>query len=554
MLSAWLRELSDYMLTKIEIQRESCDSRMIFAEFGGMKMDIVATRSLCIYLSAMVLAASLLVGCVANTPYRTTAGPCSTPNCEIGSIEDHPVTADPSISYLLGIVEFDDQGAKHIPAQMDALFTRLEAESADQDLCITVFVHGWEHNAAFHDTNVDEFRALLETLALTEREHGTALHGKPRKAVGIYASWRGKSIDGDLFPLTFWGRKDAAERVAKGSVRELLGRARALRDTLNRKTWSGKLLQAGAPLPRGEMLRSTRLLTIGHSFGGLIVYSALAQYYTDRAAAAMMSTALGDARDEDKAISAYGDLVVIVNPAVEAMSWEPIRQIVEGRTATAFSRGQKPVFVEVTSTADNATGIAFPLGRSVSTMGESFTNGDELAEARTAFGHYERFLTHDLTSRPEAATPEWQAVSPDRLKLDTPQQAADAFKSLVHSECMARAKFEEKWRRDGYLQPGWTRQFSAGAVLSHRKESGKEGAFDPNDPFWIVSADASVISSHSDISRPVFVDFVRQLYDDLLPDDAVCKTERAGRRTATEAHRQLQVVNDRVNSRVRQRE
>ena len=119
---------------------------------------------------------------------------------------------------------------------------------------------------------------------------------------------------------------------------------------------------------------------------------------------------------------------------------------------------------------------------------------------------------------------------------------------------MAKAKFEEKWRRGGYLQPGWTRQFSAGAVLSHRKESGKEGAFDPNDPFWIVSADASVISSHSDISRPVFVDFVRQLYDDLLPDDAVCKTERAGRGIATEAHRQLRVVNDRVNSRVRQRE
>jgi hypothetical protein len=326
---------------------------------------------------------------------------------------------------------------------------------------------------------------------------------------------------------------DAAERVAKGSVRELLGRARALRDTLNRKTWSGKLLPVGAPVPRGETLRSTRLLTIGHSFGGLIVYSSLAQYYTDRAAAAMMATALGDAHDEDKAIAAYGDLVVIVNPAVEAMSWEPIRQIVAGRPATAFARGQKPVFVEVTSTADDATGIAFPLGRSVATLGESFTSGDERAEARTAFGHYERFLTHDLTSRPEAATPEWQAVTPDRLKLDTPDQAIAAFNALARSECVAKARFEAEWRRDGYLQPGWTRQYSAGAVLSHRTGS----TFDPNDPFWIVSADASVISAHSDIARPVFVDFVRQLYDDLLPDDAVCKSARAARRTVTDAGR-----------------
>ena len=57
-----------------------------------------------------------------------------------------------------------------------------------------------------------------------------------------------------------------------------------------------------------------------------------------------------------------------------------------------------------------------------------------------------------------------------------------------------------------------------GAVLSHRKDSG----MDPNVPFWMVRAEASVIAGHSDIQEPIFVDFVRQLYDELLPEAVEC--------------------------------
>jgi len=453
---------------------------------------------------AMAAAAMVLCGCVQNAPYRTTAGICGTANCETGSIERHTTQADPSIEYLLGIVEFDDQGAKHIPAQMDALFDRLKAESKDQDLCIVVFVHGWEHNGKYDDTNVEDFRKLLESLALTENQLQPGMRNQPRKAVGIYASWRGQSLDaGWLSTVTFWNRKDAAERVAKGSIRELLGRARALRDTLDRTTWEGTLLPAGASPPAGQNLRSTRLLTIGHSFGGLIVYSALAQYYTDRAAAAAMAVELGNAKEEDKMIPAYGDLVVIVNPAVEATSWQPIQEIVKDRRGAQFARWQKPVFVEVTSTADLATGIAFPLGRSFSTVSENFVDGKERREAQIAVGHYEPFVTHDLTKPQAAGVPSPSNGTPARR--------------LVLAECDAQARFDADWRRDGYLLPGWTRQYLGGATLSHRAN-----AFDPNNPFWIVRTDKSLIAGHSDIHEPAFVDFVRELYEDLQLDASTC--------------------------------
>jgi hypothetical protein len=72
----------------------------------------------------------------------------------------------------------------------------------------------------------------------------------------------------------------------------------------------------------------------------------------------------------------------------------------------------------------------------------------------------------------------------------------------------------------GYLKPGWQRRYRTDAVLTTNSK------FDPNDPFWIVATDKSMIESHNDIEEPVFVDFIRQLYDDLvrLKEAVPCRT------------------------------
>jgi hypothetical protein len=483
-------------------------------------MCAMTVKSLRVFVSALaaMLFALLLEGCVPNAPYRTMAGICDAPDC---SIEHHTVNSDPPIDYLLGVVEFDDQGGKQVPAQLDKLFAQLKSESEKQDLCLIIFVHGWEHNASDGDTNMRDFRLLLEQLARTEKQHPTAAWNKPRKAVGIYAGWRGKSVGIDYVnDLTFWNRKDAAQRVALGSVRELLGRARALRDTLDRTTWSGRRLPEDVPAPPGEKLRATRLLTIGHSFGGLIVYTALAQYFTERAAISATATMLGNPSDSDKSIRAYGDLVVIINPAVEATSWEPVSEIVKHMTGHEFATNQSPIFVEVTSTADEATGIAFPLGRAPDIVTESFTSNDERQKAQLAFGHYRPFQTHELISVPSNTSPEWARASPLAAAGVSPKQVSTATASLEQVQCEAKKQFEARWQRNGYLLPGWTRQFSSGAQLTHLVDRG----YDPNDPFWIVRTDASMIKSHSDINEPQFVNFVTELYDGLLRAGASCES------------------------------
>jgi hypothetical protein len=146
-------------------------------------------------------------------------------------------------------------------------------------------------------------------------------------------------------------------------------RAKSLRDAIEATSWPGH-----------QDPRSTRLVTFGHIFGGLIVYIALSQYFIDRIvqselvpfSQSLVAERARAEKEKGKEIAGYGDLVIIVNPAIEAIRFQPIRELLENRrNANSFAPKQNPVFVEVTSDADWATGIAFPAGRLLNTTFES---------------------------------------------------------------------------------------------------------------------------------------------------------------------------------------
>ncbi|HUC71458.1 MAG TPA: hypothetical protein VMS01_09730, partial [Stellaceae bacterium] len=136
--------------------------------------------------------------------------------------------------FLLGFVEFDDQGRPYIRGQIDTLFSRIEEEARYKDLSIIIYVHGWKHNDTAADTNVEAFRALLSQMAEMELRRAPG-YWPAREVVGIFVGWRGLSVDaGELAEdLTFWTRMATAHRVAEGSVREVLARAKALRDAID---------------------------------------------------------------------------------------------------------------------------------------------------------------------------------------------------------------------------------------------------------------------------------------------------------------------------------
>lgn len=205
-------------------------------------------------------------------------------------------------NYYLAFVEFDDQGWFADRKQTEALFLLLKELEKERHVLVFVYAHGWKHNASRCDSNVLCFSRVLERMDIMERR----LADTPRRVVGIYVGWRGLSLDaGPLTNLSFWERKNTAERVGRGGVAELLMRLEAYRRTRNPKREEEK----------------TQLVIAGHSFGGLVVYSALSHALMERALRTELRPAGQTHYDTARS---FGDFVVLVNPAFEGSLYEPL--------------------------------------------------------------------------------------------------------------------------------------------------------------------------------------------------------------------------------------
>ena len=299
-----------------------------------------------------------------------------------------PTGIFPRDDYTLGIVEFDDQGLCYDRRQMESVAGRLDASmTANADIILVVFVHGWKHNARSDDANLGDFETVLHETAELEAGLSKKIGAAARPVFGIFAAWRGMSLydkAGIVDNITFWDRQDAGRRVATGSIRELLGRCRHYH---NRCKDSG-----GAPL----------FIVVGHSFGGMVVYSALAQSLIEAASVPV-----------DQVTPRFADLVLLVNPAFEAARYLPIFDLVEIRKSAGQTTAQPPVFICATATNDWATGWAFPIGNLGSLLSESWRGARERQAMLMTMGHLPWLKTHDLRG----------AERPGQYTLD-PQPAA----------------------------------------------------------------------------------------------------------------------------------
>jgi hypothetical protein len=278
--------------------------------------------------------------------------------------------------YELAVVEFDDQGRCYDRGQMDGVAQRLEAlapydpPQAGQDVILVVFAHGWQHDARSDDDNLTAFRALLSETVGYEKDHASP-GVAPRPVLGVFVGWRGLSdfgLGNVVADATFWTRQAAGQRVAVGSVRELFGRLRHYR---NRQQKRG-----GNPL----------LVIVGHSFGGMIVFSALAQSLIQAA-----SAPVGVMAPE------FADLVLLVNPAIEGARYIPIYDLVSSAAFKARTTKQIPVFICAQAENDQPVGKVFPLGNGLHAIDESTIGDLEKWCVTHAFGFVPGFRTHKLT-------------------------------------------------------------------------------------------------------------------------------------------------------------
>jgi hypothetical protein len=431
-----------------------------------------STGKTSIRLLLLLAAFFLMNGCAQNSAYRTDYTECTyaqPQDCAQNAIQHH--APGQASEYRLGFVEFDDQGQLRQREQMQAVLDSYYQIAAQDDVLLVLFIHGWHHNAGPGDTNIQEFRKLLEKVALSENTGAGAKARKARKVLGVYVGWRGESITVPVLnDVTFWERKNTAHNVGLQGVTELLLK---LEEIVN--------VKAGMETEEPKPLNS-RLVVIGHSFGGAVLFTALQQVMADRFIDSRKDkTWSGDAQG-------FGDLVVLMNPAFEALRYATLYDISQQNCRHYFP-SQPPRLAILTSKKDYATRFAFPLGRFFSTLFESHTtlerhdcaadgpkdiDIDEGEADRNTVGHFEPYLTH-------------------RLVPDSTAQNRGAEFSY----------------RD--LQTAWSKQSYGNSLQFEGVDLVHLGHTQPLNPYLNIQVDGDLISDHNDIWGDSVIGFVRDL-------------------------------------------
>ncbi|HMM34293.1 MAG TPA: hypothetical protein PKA62_06100 [Thermoanaerobaculia bacterium] len=398
--------------------------------------------------------------------------------------------------FTVGIVELDDQGRFWDRRQLRALEAEVLGQAGgpeDPGVVLTVFVHGWRHDARVCDANLACFRELLRRISLDQREALAARGGdaRPRAVIGVFVGWRGLSSKAwPLEQLSFLGRKNAALRVGAGDTTELLTRLDRLRLVLN-----------------GAKRDASRLVVLGHSLGGTVVYEALSSIFKSRLAADWPGV---DVNGASRVIRGFGDLVVLVNPAFEAERWRPIHELAS--SYADFSRRQRPVLVVVGSETDSATGTWFPLGQWAATVLSRTRDKEQRAALRTAIANYEPFVTHRLSRAdlpPGGAGPRAPTPRVRGCLCDLPCDATPVDDGHHLLAAPAPPTSVPDGPDSGWIGQPCEPYRRLGPLALECKAPGRRG-----NPFLVVRAAPEVLHEHGGFFNPYFVSFLRRLLID----------------------------------------
>lgn len=330
---------------------------------------------------AGAVALSLMpAGCAGNRPYHKGEAPAETavsPGAN-GTAKD---------IYRLGFIEFDEQGDFW---DREELHKTVQAiRETGRPVLLVTYIHGWQNNANATDADdVEQFRGLLARLTADRTVQMSGL-----QVFGVYLGWRGRvvhKVNALVDALTwlgkegsFYSRKNAATRISSSTpitetVFTLIRTAR--RDTPG----------------------ISRCVVIGHSFGALVLEKALAQ--------ALVGTLLyeepfvpGVPKRRTDRVFKPADLILLVNSAAESIY---SKELIDMYRDTTPLRGA-PHVVMISSDADKATGLAFPIGTKLSNtpklIGGAFrkydADGREDSQFRyftTTPGHNDALQSHRL--------------------------------------------------------------------------------------------------------------------------------------------------------------
>ena len=432
------------------------------------------------------------------------------------------VTDNNSDNYSIHFIEADDEGWFWDKGQVDDAMDVIRGNLAKDDTIVVTFVHGWHHSAQCCDSNVEGFRNTLLQLR--------KMLNPKIKLVGLYVGWRGRSLPGFFDYTTFWGRKGAAERIGQNDFKEFMARLQDLfveyRPDAARTPQSAEA--AGAANQNRHFLG---LVTIGHSFGAQVIMRAVAGPLEDqlqrlnKTPAYLRGAEPGTpTADQSFTLSGIGDLIVLINPALEASQYHRLHVLSRG---LRYSNYQTPLILTISAENDNARHRFFIIGR---VLGEFFTGKpdkqDEVQRTveREALGVFKSHITHLL--------------EPTEPKVELVTETIDGDRR----QCSGQRSCKSEWRGwliDPYKMspPGVTEpdslelrnpcairafDFSGNVVFSNVKlrSLNSEDIADPNagltgytpgipfQPLIVARASKQIVDNHGGIFTQPFMNFL----------------------------------------------
>jgi hypothetical protein len=455
-----------------------------------------------------------LLGCYHNRPWQTPA---------------RQYRSDSGAT--LAVVESDDEGNFWNSAQADAALQLVRAHAGRVPTAVLVFVPGWGHNAQSKDQNLVCFSRTLDYLSqrlnggpvrMLERARVSAALRAPTsgvlarpaddsvRVIGIYAGWRGRSLPEAPSVLsvvtrvpTFWGRKRTADIVGQGDLRGFIGALSAIYDSVNY-----------APGSSGERPFFS-LVSIGHSFGGQALLPAVSARLEEQLHEAAGDDAWKALRGEDihptrpVSIRGMGDLVILVNPAVEAARYEPLHRL---SRQLRYHTDQTPALVVFSADNDVPRHFLFPLGRFFSTLFKARAEQGSWERDQVVLGRHDPQVTHRIALAPTSVP----AVG---LLADSgPGKGSNPFE-LHAADCSYRGSVDHGGQDElaAAIARHDTSADASGDLLINGKQLKRVSASpQPHAALMVVRTSShQVLNNHNGFFKPEFVDFLVRYVTDI---------------------------------------
>ena len=418
-------------------------------------------------------------------------------------------------------VEFDERGDFIDFQQHQDCENRIKKLVASGPVLLVMYCHGWKNNSQSED--VLKFNSFLAKIAASPEvvESGYRVHG-------VYLSWRGNVVQ------PFIDKSDEFYRACTNYFGEPI-----VDEKYDRKAnWTGFIpenvdfftrqraaehLVSGLPIARaiftyasaakdyGSKL-TNQVIVMGHSMGALMLERSLGQAMTGSLVMEWWQGLKNNGSQQAPVLPF--DFILFMNSAAPSIYAKEMRDFLEANRAALHYSGTNdyPVIVSLTSTADSATGVAYPLAHCLCplklslqrkyTTGIFGTNGQDHAGIRQwkfylrTPGHQPYLVNHWII--PETGMAPLRELSSDQVF------ATNISRKTVHDPYVFYTATAGK-------KPAATWRITNKSPGTPVTLDGLPLAMQSSD-YWIINCGKALIASHDDVWSTADMEMYAGLY------------------------------------------